>query len=153
MHYYASMSLRILQKSDLPQVLTIENAVHITPWTKETFAVCLESPCVGVVLEIEARVIGFALASVRIGECHILNIGVLHAHQRQGYGEMLLKELLVKAKEQGAGIAYLEVRRTNTRAIALYQKLQFQQIGERKNYYPSGGGYEDALILAKTLVN
>lgn len=42
---------------------------------------------------------------------------------------------------------YLEVRKSNTAAISLYEKCQFQKIYERKNYYSSP--VEDAFIYMK----
>jgi ribosomal-protein-alanine N-acetyltransferase len=43
---------------------------------------------------------------------------------------------------------FLEVRPTNTYAIALYEDLGFNEIGVRKGYYKSEHGREDALMLA-----
>ena len=43
----------------------------------------------------------------------------------------------------------LEVRASNASARSLYEKLGFEQIGCRKNYYRNPK--EDALILKKTL--
>ena len=48
----------------------------------------------------------------------------------------------------------LEVRPSNTAAITLYQKLGYEQIGVRKNYYPANletGSREDALVMAKSI--
>lgn len=53
--------------------------------------------------------------------------------------------------EKKIGIVFLEVRRSNKPAILLYQKLDFIQIGERKNYYSCESGREDALVFAKDL--
>jgi ribosomal-protein-alanine N-acetyltransferase len=44
----------------------------------------------------------------------------------------------------------LEVRPSNTGAIALYQAAGFAEIGRRKGYYPAHGGKrEDALVLRR----
>jgi ribosomal-protein-alanine N-acetyltransferase len=78
---------------------------------------------------------------------------VAHAHQHQGWGRKLLTHAIQYAKQHGAGIVYLEVRRSNTKAISLYRKESFYLIGERKGYYPTVAGQEDALIFAKSLVS
>jgi [ribosomal protein S18]-alanine N-acetyltransferase len=143
--------LRILRSADVPQLLLIEEAVHPIPWNKETFHVCLQQGCTGWVVEDSERLIGFTLISIKIEECHILNLSVLKAYQRQGWGFQLVTKALSYAKEHGAGIVYLEVRRSNIPAIHLYQKMKFYLIGERKNYYPIPSGHEDALIFAKSL--
>ena len=48
-------------------------------------------------------------------------------------------------------MVYLEVRRTNTPAISMYRNMNFKHIGERKNYYPTAKGSEDALIFVRDL--
>ena len=46
---------------------------------------------------------------------------------------------------------FLEVRESNTAAIALYEKSDFHQIDLRKNYYPNKNGTrEHAIIMVKT---
>ena len=143
--------LRTITKSDLRQLLAIENAVHVVPWTEDTFKVCFQAGYLGWALELDRQMIGFIIVSMRVDECHILNICVAKAYQHQGYGRQLLEYALNEAKERGAGIAYLEVRRSNTRAISLYRKMKFQLISERKDYYPTVAGREDALVFAKNL--
>ena len=148
------MMLRLYSPIDLPMLLRIENAVHETPWTEETFTICLNAGCAGWVIELNAKIIGFIICGMQTGECHILNLCVDTPYQHQGWGRKLLTIALQIATQAKMGIAYLEVRRSNKKAIALYQKFNFKQIGERKNYYPSTdiNKAEDALIFAKSLV-
>ena len=138
-------------KSDIKELLIIENSVHVAPWTEETFKLCFDAGYLGWVWEEGQKILGFIIISLTTDECHILNICVAREFQRQGLGQKLLNFVMDHAKKRGAGIIYLEVRRTNTRAIQLYEKNQFYLIGERKDYYPIPNGYEDALIFAKTL--
>lgn len=145
------MAVRKLTRSDITAMLAIENSVHVAPWTKETFDVCLEADCPGWVSEQDGKgVVGFIIVSNQANECHILNIGVSRPCQHQGFGRELLDEALTSCQQDGAGIAYLEVRRTNSRAIRIYEAAGFVQIGERENYYPGG---EDALVYAKLLTS
>lgn len=141
--------LRKLHLNDLQSLLAIEQAVHVVPWNEETFKTCFQAGHTGWVMELDREIIGFIIISMRIDECHILNICIAQDYQRQGYGEQLLKQVLDQAKSARATIVYLEVRKSNEQAIALYRKLHFQQIAERKNYYPTVAGNEDALIFAK----
>lgn len=143
--------LRNLYKSDLDQLLRIENSVHIAPWNNETFQACFQVGYYGWVVEIDTSIIGFVIVAMNRDECHILNLCVANPNQRQGWGNKLMAHALNYAKQQGVGIAYLEVRRSNSRAIKLYKKLNFHLIGERKDYYPVVNGYEDALIFARSL--
>ncbi len=143
--------LRNLYQSDLDQLLRIERAVHIAPWTDDTFKLCFQAGYLGWVAEIGQTIIGFIVIAINKDECHVLNLCVSLDHQHQGWGRQLLAHALNHAKQQGVGLAYLEVRRSNSRAIKLYKKMQFHLIGERKDYYPTVAGHEDALIFARSL--
>ena len=50
-------------------------------------------------------------------------------------------------KEKGVEKVFLEVRKSNSNAIALYEKFGFSVYAERKNYYTDNG--EDALLMQK----
>lgn len=143
--------MRTLFKSDLNQLLEIEKSVNVAPWTEDTFAACFHSGYIGWVIELDKKIIAFIMVSLTVDECHILNLCVVREFQHQGWGHKLLNQALMHARQNGVSIAYLEVRKSNTRAIALYQKLKFQLVGQRKNYYPTQAGQEDALIFALDL--
>ena len=57
------------------------------------------------------------------------------------------RNLVENLKKMGSRCLTLEVRASNENAIRVYQKLDFQQVGCRKNYYRNPR--EDALILRK----
>jgi ribosomal-protein-alanine N-acetyltransferase len=143
--------LRVLYETDISTLLHIEELTQAVPWTEETFSHCMKAGYVGWVIELEGRVVGFIIVSMHTGESHILNLGVHPEYQRRGFGRELLEQALSVAKAKEVGIAYLEVRRSNAKAIALYEKAGFVQVGERKSYYPGPLGREDALIFAKDL--
>jgi ribosomal-protein-alanine N-acetyltransferase len=63
----------------------------------------------------------------------------------------LLKHFMQLARRHSADIVMLEVRPSNIPAIRLYEKLGFNEIGIRQNYYPALDGREDALLLALSL--
>ncbi len=142
---------RKMVKADLPQMHAIEQAAQGSPWTEDTFKMCFEMAYDGWVAEHNGRVVGYVVVAMQPDECHILNLCVGREWQRQGLGRSMLEYALSEARGRGMGIAYLEVRRSNTRAIALYRKLKFLMIGERKNYYQTVNGPEDALVFAVSL--
>jgi ribosomal-protein-alanine N-acetyltransferase len=63
----------------------------------------------------------------------------------------MLMLLLERARQAGMTDAFLEVRPSNPLAIALYQSVGFVQVGQRKGYYQSTEGREDALVLKLVL--
>ena len=145
------MTPELLSESDLVRLVVIEDAAHISPWSDDVFKRCFEAGYFLWGLKENEKLVGFVVYSLQIGECHILNICVHPDHQGQGLGHCLLVFALGAAKKDGAGIAYLEVRRSNAKALSLYKKMGFVRVGERKGYYPDENGREDALVFAKDL--
>jgi ribosomal-protein-alanine N-acetyltransferase len=144
--------LRTVTELDIPQLCAIEIATQSAPWPRETFEKCFQAKCHGwVIAEPADKVIGFILVFIQVGECHILNLCVDPNQQRQGYGAQLVSQALTEAKQQGATIAFLEVRSSNENAIALYKKMGFTKIGERKGYYSAAEGREDAWVFVSQL--
>jgi ribosomal-protein-alanine N-acetyltransferase len=146
--------MRKVTPADLPRLLVIEFLTQKAPWSEEIFLRCLNHggyDCWGV--DADNLLVGFImLSSSSEGESHILNLCIDPAYQHQGYGRGLLEHALTHAREKGMGISYLEVRKSNRRAITLYEKTGFIQIGERKGYYPGEKNREDALVFAMDLV-
>jgi ribosomal-protein-alanine N-acetyltransferase len=79
-------------------------------------------------------------------EMHILNLAVHPGHRRQGIARRLFTEALTRARAAGANMAWLEVRPSNTPALALYESFGFKEVGVRPQYYTDS--QEDALIMA-----
>lgn len=67
-------------------------------------------------------------------------------HQNQGKMLALFQELI--KKNQDVNEIWLELHESNTSALAFYQKVGFQKVGERKDYYGKG---ETAYLLSLTL--
>lgn len=77
-------------------------------------------------------------------EAHILNVAILPEFQGKGYGNVLMEFLMSESLREGLENVTLEVRKSNERAIKLYEKFGFKCAGVRPKYYLDG---EDALIF------
>ena len=143
--------IRELSVSDLAKLVSIEADTQVSPWSEAAFQRCFDASYPGWVIELGAEMVGFIFISMASGECHVLNLCIHPTLQRQGLGRQLLTSALMWAKQRGAGIVYLEVRRSNQGAIMLYRKMNFKLIGERKSYYNTPKGPEDALVFARDL--
>jgi len=133
--------------SDLDQVLDIERASFPTPWTRAAFCYEIEQNKVArcTVLRGRRGIVGY-LCLWEIGhEIHITNLAVHPERRRRGVARQLLGAALIEGVARGVTLAFLEVRPTNTRALALYESLGFQVIGRRNGYYFDTG--EDALVM------
>ena len=92
----------------------------------------------------DGQVVGYVGSQTVLQEADMMNIAVADSHRRRGIAKMLVEELI---RQLDAYQLSLEVRASNTPAIALYETLGFSQVGLRKNYYHKPK--EDALILRK----
>ena len=129
----------------------IENESNPFPWTERNFRDCLDKGYYSLALELDKRLAGFAIMAISTEESHLLNIGVNKEERGLGYGENLLKKMIVAAEVMGSKKIILEVRVSNKTAYQLYKKLGFEEIGMRKKYYRLPQGREDAYVMSKSL--
>ena len=144
--------LRPMREEDLAAVMAIEVRAYPFPWTLGILRDCLRAGHPAWVLLCEGEVVGYFLMSLAAGEGHVLNVCVAPEQQGQGHGRRLLRAILQLARGQGAERVFLEVRPSNTGAIALYFDMGFNEIGRRPRYYPASDGREDALVMAIELL-
>lgn len=144
----SSARVRVLQELDLPEVMRIENAIYEFPWTEAIFRDCFKSGYTGLAIERGGALLGYGMLSAAAGEAHILNVAVANDARGQGLGKHLVRRLLDQARWHRVERVFLEVRRSNELARKLYFSLGFNEIGERKGYYPAKNGREDAIVMA-----
>ena len=140
-----------MQLTDLPDVLRNERRGYTHPWSEGIFKDCLRNGQECWLLMCGDQNVGHGILSVAAGESHLLNVCVHPDFQGHGFGRILVEHLLERARTGEASTIFLEVRPSNVAACELYDKLGFNEVGIRENYYPSNVGREDALVLAKEL--
>lgn len=139
--------------ADVPALVEIERRSFTHPWTEANFREAVADPSrVSTVVLRGAwgrppTVIAYCVFQVVADEMHILDLAVDSGHRRQGRARWLLAYALDHARRRGAARAFLEVRRSNQPALALYESLGFRVLAERRQYYREPG--EDALILER----
>ena len=138
------ISIRRATVSDVAFLYEVEKKCFNDPWND----LMLESE----ILDPFARFYIFTEDEIDVGyysylhvldEAHILTIAVLPEFQGKGYGKAEMRDLLERTLSEGATNVTLEVRRSNLKAIALYESFGFTLSGARPKYYMDG---EDALI-------
>ncbi|MDQ3994347.1 MAG: ribosomal protein S18-alanine N-acetyltransferase [Actinomycetota bacterium] len=145
------LELRRLTLADLGDIEQIERDAYPTPWSRSMFAGELAKPSslsVGAFDEdAGGRLVGYLIISRYVDAWHVMNVAVARPYRRQGIAKRLLEELF-RLTEGDARRGYtLEVRVSNTEAIALYERVGFQATGVRRGYYTDNR--EDALIMWK----
>lgn len=143
--------LRPMREADLPRIHRIELSSYEYPWTPGNFADSLGAGYCMWVREADSEVIGYYAMMVAAGEAHILNLTIAPSWRRHGLGRDLLEHCLARACDHHAETVFLEVRSSNTAAIALYHSSGFVDLAVRRGYYPARGGREDALIMKREL--
>ena len=149
----AAASLRPMREADLDAVMLVEERAYPYPWTRGIFRDCLRAGYPMWLLEQQGVIVGYGVLSIAAGEAHVLNLCTSPGHEGQGLGARMLQALLKIARGHGAQRVFLEVRPSNPRAIALYQRSGFNEIGRRPRYYPARDGREDAIVMAMELLD
>ena len=148
---HAGFYLRDMREDDLDAITRIEEATQVTPWSRAVFADCLKAHYDCQVMARDEEVAGFQIFSRVLDEAHLLNIAVAPAFQRHGLAWASLRHAFERLKRLDSGFVYLEVRESNAGARVLYEKLGFAVSGERKDYYRTRGGRENAILMTLPL--
>jgi len=99
--------------------------------------------------EIDGAATGFAIGRRAADEGEILNLAVSASSRRQGQGQALVNQLFERFRDYSVLKVFLEVRESNSGAIAFYEKLGFRLSGRRPSYYRDP--VETALLYSKLL--
>jgi ribosomal-protein-alanine N-acetyltransferase len=144
---YAPMTI-----DDLDEVYALELSVYPHPWSRGNFSDSLGAGYHAWVLREQGELAGYFLLMAAVDEAHLLNVSVAKQRQRQGLGRYLLDKIAACARGLGAESVLLEVRPSNVRALSVYLRYGFAEIGRRKAYYPAYNGQrEDAIVMRYTL--
>lgn len=144
--------MREMKYSDLPSVEVIEQSAQANPWSELQFRESITAGHLCLVEEVEGDVCGYAVLMPAVDNADLLTIAVAPGQQRKGIGGRLLDALFDWGRTHGMLRIFLEVRRSNESAIALYKAKGFVQAGVRWNYYRNAQGREDALIMCRELI-
>lgn len=141
-----------MREADLDAVMRVEARGYPHPWTHGTMRDCLRAGYSAWVIEQNGEILAHAVLSFGPGEVHLLNLCVDPEVQSKGMGRKLLRDMIRMAKLRNAEQMLLEVRPSNTPAVALYTSEGFNEIGRRPRYYPAADGKrEDAIVMAVEL--
>lgn len=141
------MQIRKLSESDIDEILLIENeCFKDDPWSREMLLDSLKDilcNCLGV--ECDGKIVAYSIfAFIPNIVAEVYSIATLNEYQRKGFAKALFLEEINAAKAHGIREFTLEVRKSNTPAIKLYESLGFVCEAIRSKYYSDG---EDAIIM------
>ena len=129
----------------LPGVAELERLCFSEPWSQKSLELLLRDGAIGFVALEGDSVVAYVGMTHVLDEGQITNIATHPSTRRRGFGEQIVRALCDFARERGLGEIFLEVRASNSGAIALYTKLGFERVGERRGFYRAP--LEDAVIM------
>ena len=139
--------VRPMEPEDVETVLSIESRVFTSPWQADTFLSLIgrAGSELWVMEHPDAGLIAYAVLWCILDQGELANIAVRPEYRGRGYAARLLERVLQIARDRTVETIYLEVRASNTRAVELYRRFGFSQVGVRKKYYDKPK--EDALVM------
>lgn len=131
------------------EVAALEAICFSDPWSENSVASELNNNLSYWLVALDGDLVaGYIGSQTVMGETDMMNVAVHPDYRRKGIAEALILSLIKGLEtEMDSHSLTLEVRASNAPAISLYEKLGFEQIGLRKNYYRNPK--EDARILKK----
>ncbi|MEK6705914.1 MAG: ribosomal protein S18-alanine N-acetyltransferase [Bdellovibrionota bacterium] len=145
-------SCRAATEEDIPKITEIERRVQHDkwkPWSKENFITEFNKPYCNLLVmtddETDNKIAGFIVFWIMFRECEILNLAVDFPYRGLGVAKELIRQAVSIAMKKDITKILLEVRKSNTPAIQLYQTLKFVITNIRKGFYSDG---EDAYQMA-----
>ena len=133
--------IRPAQPDDIPRLMELEReASTAAHWTEANYRAIFEPDSLRFALVVADgaaphSISGYIVVRAFGDVWEIENVVVSKSQRRRGLASQLLSAVLDEAREQGAAALELEVRCTNSGAIALYSGFGFRQVGTRKAYY------------------
>lgn len=133
-------------------VAKLEKLCFSDPWSEASVQSEVNNPLSCWLVAIDgSKVIGYIGSQTAAGESDMMNLAVAPDHRGKGIGASLVNALITELLKRGSSALFLEVRESNLPAIKLYEKLLFQKIGVRPNYYFHPR--ENAVIMRKELID
>jgi ribosomal-protein-alanine N-acetyltransferase len=132
------------------QVAQLESELFAAdPWSTEQFWQELAQDSRSYLVAVDdGAVIGYAGAFILPPDSDLQTIAVAADRRGGGLASRMLDRLTETAVAAGCTHMMLEVREDNDPALRLYERLGFERISERPQYYPDGGA---AIIMRRRL--
>ena len=142
--------IRDMNKTDLARVMDIESKTFVAPWKESEMLYELEENKFAhlAVILLNNNVVGFYDYWHTFDSATFAQIAVDPIYQRQHLGSLLMEEIIKDAQAKKVRTITLEVRKTNEKAVNLYQKYGFKTTLTKEKYYSNG---DDALYMMKEL--
>ncbi len=143
------MHIRRMEPKDLDEVLLIcKESFGKDAWNRKAFEREFELEYSHkFVIEDQGQILGYAIVWIMYKEATLMSIAIKKDLWGMGLGKRLMEFLIEYLKDKVESF-FLDVRKSNIRAIRLYQSLGFKIFSLRNEYYSDG---EDAFQMVLKL--
>lgn len=141
---FLPLTIRPARRQDVPGALALEDACFTKYCLSRRQLQYLQRrpSAIFLVAEQGQRIVGEGICLIRRMRNgitgRIYSLAVDQSFRRQKIGQKLLTEMLRELDSRGARRVYLEVEKSNTAAIELYQRNGFRSISDLPDYYGKG---------------
>ena len=143
------ITIREAVEDDIPRIQEIEREAISPPWSHGGLLAEIFRDNSFFALAVDAdTVMGFIILRHTADEGDLFQIAVDAAYRRRGAADALMSNALEWGWGRGIIVVYLEVRKSNAAAIALYEKHGFKKSSLRKRYYIDP--VEDAIVMTRS---
>lgn len=136
-----------MKTEHISRIAELEKQCFSQPWSEKSLAEELENENSYFLVAVCDEIAGYIGVQEICGEAYITNVAVFENYRKQGIGRALLKAACKGAEGRKCEFITLEVRESNSSAIALYESEGFEVAGIRKNFYSDPT--ENGLIYTK----
>ena len=121
---------------DIPSVAELDKNSLFESWSEKIYEESLKNKNYNIlVAKLGSKIVGFISMYCAVDEGYICNIAVEKSHRKQGIGTSLISEIITYSQNKNLKFLTLEVRESSTETVKFYEKLGFDKLGVRKNFY------------------
>ena len=142
--------LLLAKKEHLSLIAMLEEKTFSAPWTEKALEFFLDELNFCVILLDDGDLASYCTVTTVLDEAQIINVATDSRFKRMGMAEQVLNRVFEECSNRAISSISLEVRESNEGAIALYEKLGFEVLGKRKNFYTEPT--ENALVMVKNKI-
>lgn len=141
-----------VSEDDIKSIVHIEKECFSAPWSERAIRSCFDSdatPWNFFIAKSDIGCVGYGGIYTVCDCAYVTNIAVIREYRRKGIASKILENMITYCKESGIKSLMLEVRVSNSVAIALYKKYGFSTAGISKNHYslPREDAYNMCLTI------
>jgi ribosomal-protein-alanine acetyltransferase len=146
------LSVRPPQLGDARALAEAELVCFTDPWPPQFFVseILADGRFNRLLVDPSGTMVAYLFCVWQYLDLHVLKVATLPQFRRAGLARRLMALAEDHAVETSGESLTLEVRASNLDAIALYETLEYQQVGVRSSYYQDG---EDAVVMTKRILN